>query len=232
MQESSSNQPLIIGTVLVAGLVFAGLVWAILSVPSDTGYNGGNENLSFNDADAKFQGNPDAKVVVHVYSDFQCPACRSAEPALNAAVQKYGDRVKFVWKDFPLMSIHPNARNAANAAWCADEQGKYWEYHSLLFAEQTSWDRQPNPTESFKAYANRLGLDAGGFVSCYDNKRHDGKVMAAVQEGNANRVNGTPTVFINDSRQAVMSSLAQWDEALALFLAQAAADPSASTTTP
>lgn len=231
MQESSSNKPLIIGTVLVAGLVFAGLVWAIMSAPSDVVMNGGTENVNFNDTGAKFLGNPDAKVVVHVYSDFQCPACRAAEPALNAAVQKYGDRVKFVWKDFPLMSIHPNARNAANAAWCADDQGKYWEYHSLLFAEQGSWGNQPNPTESFKAYANRLGLDAANFSSCYSAKPHDGKVMSAVQEGNANRVNATPTVFVGTSRHMGMDS-ASWDAVLTSALAEAEAASSASTTTP
>lgn len=231
MQESPSNKPLIIGTILVAGLVFAGLVWAIVSAPSDVVTPGGNETVNFNDAGAKFQGKADAEVVVHVYSDFQCPACRAAEPALNYAVAKYGDRVKFVWKDFPLMTIHPNARNAANAAWCADEQGKYWEYHSLLFSEQGSWSGQPNPAESFRAYAGRIGLETNGFGSCYDAKRHDGKVVAAIQEGNANRVNATPTVFVNNTRQMGLDQ-AGWDAVLMAALAQAEAASSASTTTP
>lgn len=229
MQESSSNKPLIIGTVLVAGLVFVGLVWAIMSAPSDNPTtNGGSENITFNDTGAKYRGNPDAKVVVHVYSDFQCPACKAQEPAIQYAVQKYGDRVKFVWKDFPLMSIHPNARNAANAAWCADEQGKYWEFHSLLFAEQASWANQPNPTDSFKAYANRVGTEPNNFGTCYDAKRHDSKVMASVQEGNANRVNATPTVFVGTTRHMGLDP-AGWDRVLTAALAQA--EPASATTT-
>ncbi|MCC6563812.1 DsbA family protein [Candidatus Uhrbacteria bacterium] len=231
MQESSSNKPLIIGTIIVAALVFVGLVWAIMSTPSDTVTPGGNETVNFDDAGAKFQGNPEAKVVVRVYSDFQCPACRAAEPALNYAVAKYGDRVKFVWKDFPLMSIHANARNAANAAWCADEQGKYWQFHSLLFAEQASWGNLPNPTESFRSYANRLELEPNNFGTCYDSKRYDSKVMASVQEGNANRVNATPTVFVNNTRQMGLDQ-AGWDRVLTAALAQVETPVSASTTTP
>lgn len=217
MQESSSNKPLIIGTIVVAALVFAGLVWAIMSAPSGP-TSGGSENVTFNDEGAKFKGKADSKVVVHVYSDFQCPACLVYEPVLKYAMDKYGDRVKFVWKDFPLMSIHANARNAANAAWCADDQGKFWEYHDLLYSEQGAWSALPNPADSFRAYANRLGLDQGSFGTCYEAKSFDSKVMAGVQEGNANRVNGTPTVFVNDVRQMGLDK-AGWDRVLTAALA-------------
>ncbi len=217
MQETSSNKPLIIGTIVVAALVFAGLVWAIMSAPSGP-TSGGSESVSFNDEGAKFKGKADSKVVVHVYSDFQCPACRAYEPVLNYAIEKYGDRVKFVWKDFPLMSIHPNARNAANAAWCADDQGKFWEYHDLLYGEQGSWSALPNPAESYRAYASRLGMNSDSFGACYDAKSFDSKVMAGVQEGNANRVNGTPTVFVNDVRQSGLDK-AGWDSVLTAALA-------------
>jgi protein-disulfide isomerase len=217
MQEPSSNKPLIIGTVVVAVLIFAGLVWAITSAPSGP-TSGGSESVSFDDEGAKFKGKADSKVVVHVYSDFQCPACLAYEPVLNYAIGKYGDRVKFVWKDFPLMSIHPNARNAANAAWCADEQGKFWEYHDLLYSEQGSWSALPNPADSFRTYAGRLGMDPESFGACYEAKRFDSTVMAGVQEGNSNRVNGTPTVFVNNVRQSGLDR-AGWDSVLTAALA-------------
>lgn len=241
MQESSSNKGLIIGTVVVAAVIFLGLIWAIMSAPSDSPSVQGSESVTFNDAGATFQGNPDAKVVVHIYSDFQCPACKAQEPSIAYAVDKYADRVKFVWKDFPLMSIHPNARAAANAAWCADEQGKYWEYHNILFAEQSSWGPLRDPAENFRTYATRLGIEPNSFGTCYDARRYDGKVMAGVQEGNANRVTGTPTIFVNDVRHPGLAP-ADWDRVLQTALAAAApqAEPepepepeaSSATTTP
>lgn len=228
MQESPSNKPLLFGTIGVAVLIFAGLVWAIMSAPSDVPGPGGPETVTFEDSAVKFQGNADAKVVVRIYSDFQCPACRAQEPAIAYAVDKYKDRVKFVWKDFPLMSIHPNARAAANAAWCADEQGKYWEYHNALFSEQSSWGPLRDPAESFRAYASRLGMNVEGFGSCYDARRYDGNITLAIQEGNANRVNGTPTIFVNNVRHPGLAP-ADWDRVLQAALFEAG---SATTTTP
>lgn len=222
MQDSSSNKGLLIGTFVVAVVIFLGLVWAIMSAPSEPGVVPADGSVAFNDAGAAYQGNPDAKVTVHIYSDFQCPACKAQEPAIAYAVDKYADRVKFVWKDFPLMSIHPNARAAANAAWCADEQGKYWEYHDILFTEQSSWGPQRNPDESFRTYATRLGMEVNSFGTCYDARRHDGKVMAGVQEGNANRVTGTPTIFVNGVRHPGLAP-ADWDRVLQTALAAAEA---------
>lgn len=221
MQESSSsNKHLLIGTVFVAVVIFGGLVWAIMSAPADgPGLPSGNEQVSFRDEGAPFLGNPDAETVVRIYSDFQCPACRAQEPAIMYAVERYGDRVKFVWKDFPLMSIHPNARAAHNAAWCANEQGTYWDFHNVLFAEQSSWGPQRDPKDSFIAYANRLGLDQSAFGACVDARRYDANVMAGVQEGNANRVTGTPTIFINDVRFPGMAPT-DWDRALQAALGE------------
>ncbi|KAA0205621.1 DsbA family protein [Candidatus Uhrbacteria bacterium] len=230
MHETSSNKGLIIGTIAVAVIIFGGLIWAVTSAPSENGVGSpGGESVAFNDEGAAFQGNPDAKVVVQIYSDYQCPACKAQEPAINYAVQRYADRVKFVWKDFPLMSIHPNARAAANAAWCANEQGKYWEYHDLLFSEQSSWGPLRDPKENFRTYANRVGINVDSFGTCYDARRYDAKVMAGVQEGNANRVTGTPTIFVNGVRHPGLAP-ADWDRVLQTALAGAEADADTSTT--
>ncbi|MCE9586043.1 DsbA family protein [Candidatus Uhrbacteria bacterium] len=165
MQETS-NRNVLIGIVVTAVLVFGGLVWAIVSAPPSTPVSGGP--LSFEDAGDPFIGPENATTVVRLFSDFQCPACRAAEAGVNYAIEKYKSKVKFIWNDFPLMSIHPNARLAANAARCAQDQGQFWEMKDKLYTEQTSWATGKDPAADFKAYAGQLGLDAGTFGTCLD----------------------------------------------------------------
>lgn len=209
-----SNKKLLLGTVGITALIFGGLVWAILSAPSSSGPGGNSgENIAFNDTDDPFVGPEDAKVVVRLFEDLQCPACRVAEPSVQYAIQKYSDRVKFIWNDFPLMSLHPNARNSANAARCAQDQGKFWEFKEMLYDQQSSWADQSNPRESFLAFARQLNLDAERFASCYDSKQFDAKVMADVSEGNVNHVDRTPTVFVDTDRRFGMTA-ADWDKVL------------------
>ncbi len=216
MQESS-NKGLLIGTVAVAVLVFAGLAWAILQAPASPGGTGA-QAVGFSDGTAPTIGPDDAKVVVHLFSDFQCPACKAFEAPLEYAVNKYKDRVKFVWKDFPLMSIHPNARNGANAARCAEDQGKFWEYKMALYAQQDNWAGQTDPKPAFLAYAKQLGLDEAAFSTCYDSRKDDSKVMDSVADGDKNSVNATPTVFINGTRYNGLTT-DKWDQLLTAALA-------------
>lgn len=211
MQEAT-NKNLLIGVVAIAAIVFGGLVWAILSAPSSTPAPTGT--ISFDDSNDPFVGPENATTVVRLYSDLQCPACRAAESSVRYAIDKYKDRIKFVWKDFPLMSIHPNARLAANAARCAQDQGKFWEMKDKLFEQQTSWQGNRNAAEDFKAYALQVGLDGGRFNTCLDNRTFDDRVMGAYQEGVKNGVDRTPTVFIGTERRFGMSP-AEWDQALA-----------------
>lgn len=198
--------------VAIAVLVFGGLVWAIMSAPTSTPI--ANGTLTFDDANDPFIGPENATTVVRLYSDFQCPACRAAEGAVNYAIEKYKDRIKFVWKDFPLMSIHPNARLAANAGRCAQDQGKFWEMKTKLYDGQTSWENGRNPSADFKAYASQLGLNVDQFNTCLDGRTHDSKVMASYQEGVRNGVDRTPTVFIGEERLFSLTT-AEWDQKLA-----------------
>jgi protein-disulfide isomerase len=100
--------------------------------------------------------------------------------------------VKFVFKDFPLTSIHPNAYKAAEAAHCAGDQGKYWEYHDQLFANQQSL-----MPEDLKKHAAELGLDAGAFASCLDSSKYSERVRDGVAEGTRLGVNSTPMFYVN-----------------------------------
>ena len=220
MQSTSDNKGMIFGIVAITVLIFGGLAAAIYFAPPSTELPQGEEQVSFNDASGPSLGLPDAKVVVHLYSDFQCPACRVAEPGLKVAMAQFNDRVRFVWKDFPLSSIHKNARPAANAARCAEEQNAFWRLHDKLFEAQTEWSEAKRPQDFFSKYARDLGLNGEAFDSCVASSKYDGKVAADVNEGDRNGVNSTPTNFVNNRRYHGMSA-SEWtqvlNEALAAF---------------
>jgi protein-disulfide isomerase len=137
-------------------------------------------------------GNANAVVTVVEFSDFQCPFCQRVMPTLKQVRETYGDRVRIVWKDFPLTSIHPQAFKAAEAGQCAREQGKFWEYHDRLFANQQALE-----PDFLKKYAAETGLDATKFNACLDTAKYAERVQAQMGVGNQLGVSSTPSVFIN-----------------------------------
>ena len=137
-------------------------------------------------------GKTDAPVTVVEYSDFQCPFCLRVMPTLKDLRTKYGDRVRLVWKDFPLTQIHPQAFVAAQAGNCAREQGKFWEYHDKLFANQSALT-----ADSLKKYAAETGLDAAKFNQCLDSSKYEARVEDALAAGNRLGISSTPTVYVN-----------------------------------
>ncbi|MDI6721730.1 MAG: thioredoxin domain-containing protein [Candidatus Aenigmarchaeota archaeon] len=143
--------------------------------------------------DKTFKGGADAKVVVVKYSDFQCPACRAASGISGALVEKYGDKVKFIYKNFPLRSTHPQAQKAAEAAECVkDLGGDYWRYHNLLFENQNALY-----PANLEQYASQIGVDID---ACLDSGAMGGIVESDYQEGVQKGVRATPTFFINSER--------------------------------
>ena len=138
------------------------------------------------------QGKADAPVTVVEFSDFQCPFCQRVMPTLKELRTKYGDRMRLVWKDFPLTQIHPQAFVAAQAGNCAREQGKFWEYHDRLFANQQAL--QP---EFLKKYAAEIGLDTAKFNQCLDSSKYEARVQEALGSGNRLGITSTPTVYVN-----------------------------------
>ncbi|MSO81964.1 MAG: thioredoxin [Acidobacteria bacterium] len=137
-------------------------------------------------------GNASAAVTLVEFSDFQCPFCARVMPTLKRVQEAYGNRVRIVWKDFPLTSIHPQAFKAAEAGQCAQEQGKFWELHDRLFANQQAL--QP---EALKKYAADAGLDAAKFNACLDTAKYGDRVQKQMGVGTGLGVGSTPTVFIN-----------------------------------
>jgi len=140
------------------------------------------------------RGPAEAPVTLVEFSDYQCPFCGRVTPTLRRLRETYGERLRIVWKDFPLDN-HPNAQKAAQAAWCAGEQGRYWEYHDQLFANQPSLG-----DEALKGYAEKVGLDPAAFRECFESGRYEDRVKQGMADGVALGVDSTPTVFINGRR--------------------------------
>lgn len=217
MNEQRTRQAFLIGTAVLFILIILGLVWAIAAGPSPVdpaGRGQAESGLRFTDSNDPIRGPGDAKVTVRMFSDLQCPACRAAEAGLEAAMEKYGDKVRFIWNDFPLVTIHPNALPAAQAARCAEEQGKFWEYRKKLYETQDTWASIAAPTGAFTDYAHSLGIDESPFTACIASKTYDSKIRSDMSEGSANRVDSTPTFFVNNTRYTGVMSEAEWTTAI------------------
>jgi protein-disulfide isomerase len=145
--------------------------------------------------DDPWAGKREAKVIVVEFSDFQCPFCAKMYPSIQRLIETYGDRILFVYRDFPLSSIHPQAQKAAESAQCAFEQGRFWEYHDRLFERQEEWASLGIP--KFREYAADLGLDTERFNECLDSGKYAAEVAADLREGERIGVSATPTYFIN-----------------------------------
>jgi protein-disulfide isomerase len=139
----------------------------------------------------RIKGPSNPRVDVVEFGDFQCPICLSMEPVLKRLQSEHKSDVRFVWKDFPLEG-HPDARPAAEAARCAADQGKFWEYHDRLFANQQALGRN-----RLRDYAKQLKLDPASFAVCLDKAAHRSDVDHALAEAATYGVEATPTVFIN-----------------------------------
>lgn len=149
-------------------------------------------------------GDADAPVTVVEFGDYQCPGCGafalSVKPQIESALVQTG-QAEFVFYDFPLVSIHPNAFLAARASRCAADQGKYWEYHQELFRNQSRWSSATMPTSAFEDYAADVGMDEGAFAQCLNSDRHAELVSANMELGRRMGVTGTPTVLVNANGQ-------------------------------
>lgn len=227
--SSSSNTGLIVGIVAITVLIFGGLAAAIYFAPSTDVSPQTDEHVSFNDVNAPSVGDPNAKVVVHMYEDLQCPACRLSEPGLKAAIAQFSNRVRFVWKDFPLSTIHTHARLAANAARCAEDQNAFWSYHDTLYDKQSDWEASDRPQDLFSQYARDLGLNGTTFDACLNSSKDDAKISADMSEGDANAVDSTPTYFIQNRRYHGMTA-DQWAQLLNDALSKVATTTTMTTT--
>jgi protein-disulfide isomerase len=141
---------------------------------------------------APIRGMAEAPVTLVEFSDFHCPFCKRVQPTLEQVLERYPQKVKLVFRDFPLDKLHPQARGAAEAARCAKEQGKFWEYHDLLFTNAPKAS-----SEDLETYAEKAGLEVKEFQSCLSDGGHQAAVQKDVEEGARLGITGTPMFFIN-----------------------------------
>lgn len=207
-QTSSNLKPFYIALVVVA---VAGVAWIAFSLTSSGGSAvtdpidlAGMEDPQrlVSTARGITAGQPDAPAQMLVFSDFTCPACQqfttSVEPLVKRDFVDAG-LLRITYYDFPLGGAgqHRHGFIAARAARCAEDQGRFWEYHDVLFARQGEWSYERTaPTERLTQYATYVGLDQGEFSSCLNSDRHADVVTANKLLGEQLGVNATPTIFI------------------------------------
>ncbi|MBA3805061.1 MAG: DsbA family protein [Acidobacteria bacterium] len=155
------------------------------------------EKISTDDDPSR--GAADAPITVIEFTDFQCPACREIHPVLDELLKTYGNRVRFVVRDYPL-DQHPQARKSAEAAAAANAQGKFFEYAAALFKNQDALD-----VAALKKYAADLGLDQARFNAALDGGTYAAEVQKDVLDGDEYGIDSTPTIFINGVRQRDLS---------------------------
>lgn len=178
---------LIIMAVIIA--VFAGLVLFNKKDEASTSESGQVTSHVFGEATSG--------VTLMEYADFQCPACLSYFPIISQLKTEYADRVAFQFRHFPLVSSHQNAMAAHRAAEAASVQGKFWEMHDLLFAQQNSWKDSNNAAGIFEGYAQQIGLNVDQYKTDAASSTANANIQADFKTGQDTGVSGTPTFLIN-----------------------------------
>jgi formate-nitrite transporter family protein len=187
-------------------------------------------------SEADHSAGPDgAPVTLVEYGDYECPYCGMAHPIVKRAQGELGSQLRFVFRNFPLAEAHPHARLAAQAAEAAGAQGKFWEMHDMLFANQDRWNGEAtsSPKGEFKGYAQSLGLDVPKWEACYDADRYRSRVASNRAESERRHVESTPTFIIGGKMVAGALTYDQfmkyYEEAAKAAAAKAPAAPDAGT---
>lgn len=160
-------------------------------------------------------GSDSAPVTIIEYADFQCPACAQFAVLTGPDVKRrlvQAGRVRWIFRDFPLTNIHPNAVAAHHAAACAADQARFWEMHDMLFFRHGDWATESRPQRKFAEYARALGLDMAAYDACMADGRHLGRIAAMRQLGIEQGVGSTPTFIIGNRRTAGMLLYDQLEE--------------------
>lgn len=157
-------------------------------------------------------GRADAPVVIYEFADFQCPGCGQfasmVAPLIKERLVQPG-KVRYVYYDFPLIDIHQNAFLAARAGRCANEQGKFWEFHDVIYGQQPNWSTESDPSDLFVEYAVRAGVQEGPFETCLRSDRFAREVSESMELGKSLGVGGTPTLIVNGRRLGSTPTMAE-----------------------
>ena len=184
---------------IILAIVVLGLVGIFIATkPKDSGnasFTGNAKEVQKDDHVRNGAGKP---VTLIEYGDLQCPSCGAYYPIIKQLETTYGDQVSFVFRHFPLISIHPNAFAAARAAEAAGNQGKFFEMHDRLYETQDTWgELTTNQQSLFESYAKELGLDMTKFKADYASQEVADRINRDVSSGKQFNISGTPTFIVN-----------------------------------
>lgn len=202
-QEAGAESNGMIRSIAIWGSVILVLVAGLLWLASGT--DGSKDEVKTEVNELKIEdkdwvkGNKDGKIVLVEYSDFQCPACKSFFPIVEEVIKENPD-VKFVYRNFPLRSIHKHAQMAAQAAEAAGMQNKFFEMHDKLFVNQEEWALAKDPVEKFVVYAKEIGIDADKFAQDMKSDAARDAVEEDYSSAMKYRINSTPTFFVNGKK--------------------------------
>ncbi len=205
--SKSAGRILIASCIVIISIIFVGFFFHVLPIFNLGSYSSNsNQSLTANNniplADAKIRGNFSALITLVDFSDFGCPFCqRYATTTFPQLIKDYVDtnKIRYAFMQFPL-DEHPNAKSAALASECANDQGKFWQYHDTLFSTQSQW-KSLSANEAatyFKKYAVDLGLNSLKFNSCFNDRKYENKINHDIQIG-APYVTETPTFYIGNN---------------------------------
>lgn len=211
--------------VLLVGAVVYGLVLASGSGASKDG----TVNLAPISAADWTKGDKNAAVTLVEYADFQCPACGTYYPIVNQVVEKYGNRIQYVYREFPLTQIHKNGDLAARAAEATGVQGKYWQMYDELYRNQNTWAEAADAQAIMESYAKAIGLDTDKWKNDIESTEVKNKIATDVASGNTALVDSTPTFFLNGKPLDVNASVDFFTAAIDAELARAERDRAANT---
>lgn len=243
--QKKSNLPfIIIGAVLLVALVgayflFQGTGKTATANNSKTNSNANKSTTATTSnvpgaSPAWSLGSPSAAVTIEEFADFQCPTCGDIHPKIKEIRAKYGDRVRIIFRHFPLTQIHPRAYDAAVAAEAAGLQGKFWDMQNLLFTNQKVWTVATDHRQTFEEYAKNLGLDVEKFKNDMAGINTKNRIDADIQRGNSLSIRSTPSIFINGKllttiQEMEVGAMSQMIDA-ELQKAQPASTPAAANT--
>jgi len=194
----------LIGLIALIAIIAAGIyvVQTIINIRSGTDQTNNEQQrqqylASINGGQNYFTGTSTPQVTIIEFGDFACPFCLASEAGLNQIRAKYANQIKLIWRDYPL---HPTSIDLALAARCAGEQGKFWSYHDLLFADQDKMATSSGTdlNTQLNVLAQSLSLNTGAFASCLSSQKYLDQIRKDYNDGETLQVQGTPTWFINN----------------------------------
>jgi protein-disulfide isomerase len=188
-------------------LIFVGVFTLTGSKSGAPGSKSGGSTLT-----QHVEGSGASGVTLIEYGDYQCPFCGQYYPTVKQVAAEFNDQIKFQFRNFPLVSIHPNAFAGARAAEAGALQNKFWEMHDLLYENQSQWSAASDPTPYFTQYAKQLGLNAAQFQTDFASSKVNDLVNADLAEGNKLGVSATPTFYLDGKKVDIANDITAFEK--------------------